>query len=386
MALAALALLFACAALVTTPRTGEAGAAAQPSHCQGSIVLNGNFVMGNNQGTMPAPGSVAAWSLGYGAPQVFKTMGCADNGYVRLSGNKTGGNAIAQVFNPANKIKQGKKYVFSACVRNVPGAPFVKFRVVAFNGNLPAGTTHPAPGPSRAIVGHSGPINSTDWTQINLPSWTPGKDYDGFAIAAESNDGTVSVGDLDNVCLTEVSEVACEEAQTGSDGEVVFPANLDPDAPPVYEDVSEYNGSVADIYPQQCNTEIDTWYQNCEPPCASLGGEVPPEATEDKCSEELEGLGMTTPVSGPVQPSAAMTCDKLQDALTNFKPVRPRQGKLPPIPAATPPACPALPPSDPSQPFNGADIIFVHGLKLQHICDRAHNVPGALKNWPASPG
>src|SRR5207237_571532 len=148
--------------------------------CPGNLFSNSNFVSGNNPGTVP-PGSVAGWSRGYGKPQVFSDSGCDDKGYVRLKGAKSFGSAVVQTFNPANKLRQNKKYVLSLCVRNVPQPGYVKFRAIAFNGTLPTTGLHPPPGSNVTIIGHSGLINSSGWTHISLPVWAAGKDYDSLA-------------------------------------------------------------------------------------------------------------------------------------------------------------------------------------------------------------
>ncbi|MBK8705996.1 MAG: hypothetical protein IPN33_22195 [Saprospiraceae bacterium] len=83
-------------------------------------------------------------------------------GMREVSGNKIGGQAIAQALDPQNEIRKGKKYMLSVAVRFLATPTtlnYAKIRAIAFNGALPAsGTTRSlAPmSPSLGAAGKSG--------------------------------------------------------------------------------------------------------------------------------------------------------------------------------------------------------------------------------------
>jgi PKD repeat protein len=135
-------------------------------------------------------------------------------------GNKAVGEAIQQTGVP---IQQGHTYRLSACVRwraqpSNPTLPaYVRFNVRASNPSNPvvyAGT--PPPGSQIGVIGDAtnSPITSpqgitsTTWTNVTLGNWTANANYSTITINPENdNTGggtTVSWGDIDNICLTEI--------------------------------------------------------------------------------------------------------------------------------------------------------------------------------------
>src|ERR1700724_2123960 len=90
-----------------------------------------------------------------------------------------------------------------------------------------------------------------------------------------------------------------EAAPLDERGAVIFPSNLDPSEPPVYEDIDQKAGNVGDLY-QGIDTTTDTWYSKFayNP---SIGGTVPPAAASPYLPAQLAALGI--PVVSPQEMS-----------------------------------------------------------------------------------
>ncbi len=172
-------------------------------------------------------------------------------------------------------------------------------------------------------------------------------------------------------------EAACdEEAVLGPDGNVIFPAGAtDMTAP---EDVDEDLGLVSDLYPD-LDTTTDAFYAllPCEP---SIGGELPPEALEEPTPDEIEAEEYLQKFeAGPVEGIVG------ELALAPMP-------ELPAIPEFTVGSCminrKAFPCDSPQflsagLPFEGRDIIYVHGLAMPHITDLLNSVTSpAGAQWP----
>src|SRR5690606_25287121 len=100
------------------------------SNCEGNLIENSGFSEGIIAGTMPI-GKVSNWSRGYGNPIVVNNLGCEDNGYIKLKGNKYSGDAIFQQL--GTPIKKGHVYEMSICVRRetCPDCiPYAKIRAM----------------------------------------------------------------------------------------------------------------------------------------------------------------------------------------------------------------------------------------------------------------
>jgi len=352
------------------------------SVCATNIITNGNFILGNVPGVMPG-GSVQNWVKAYGSPKVFNDPndGCWDIGHIGLSGNKISGQAVMQVLNPGNKITQGKKYRFSIAVKYIApnsGTDYVKIRLIAFNNNLPAGTNHPAPATNIAIVGVSSMIKEcAGWTIVTFPVWTANKNFDKIAINAENNELTsISNAFIDNVQMCDVNDddVNCNEIPLDAQGNPVIPAGLAPyvntSCPPITEEINMETGNVNDLYG---GNGTDTWYGDSPDPCGSVGGTIPDDVNKISCDDSLKALGIN------------MTCEEFARLLDQKVEVKDNEINVTKIlPITSNQNCGKFVP-DPTLPFGGRDIIFVHGLKMDHLCDKQNDVPGADGLWPLNP-
>jgi hypothetical protein len=172
-----------------------------------------------------------------------------------------------------------------------------------------------------------------------------------------------------------------DEAVVDNQGTVIAPPNLDPDSPPVFEYVDQDVGDVADLYPG-ADTSVDTWVQKypCKP---AIGGTVPNEADNPNIDAQLVDHNINATYDDINKKMGAWEktiADKEAQTLQKWK------GPL--APKYVPPPRPYSPPNIPGRKyaFGGRDIIFVHGLKLEHILDRIKGNPDAQVNWqqPAS--
>ncbi len=361
--------------------------------CPGNLIQNPGFTQGLAPGPMPAPGSVANWQAGYGAPVAVSDFGYADQGYILLSGNKTSGGAIYQQLSAP--ITKGKVYELSICVRiaKMPPSPipYVKIRAMAFNNTLPTGGNHPKPEQDIAVIDVSGRVAACDdWTTFVFHRWRAGKNYNNIAITVENGESVLSFADIDNICLVEVNDsIPCYLATLDSAGQIIPPfGQLDPGCPPVEEDVFIDMGSVNDIY-GYCNpapSGVDTWYELCADSCESLGGELPEELLDFINNDSLNiylmdslGINDSTLMAdlGHFQDSL-----ELSHANLNLLDSMAALGAFSFDCRSLTPQGP--PPNDPNSPFNGYDIIFVHGLRTDALMDRINGDPGASTTWPAN--
>lgn len=353
------------------------------SACKNPLIQNGEFTPSAAANQPPT-----FWGLGYGAPKFLNTPGegCFDPGYAELSGNQTSGDAIVQQLAPTNKLLKGKKYVLQVAVKfkQTHGGPdYCRLRAVAWNTTLGFAGTHPGPGANMAIIGRSGKIRTcSDWSIVEFPVWVANKDFQNIGISAFTNDNAVSKIWIDNVSLCETSDSdPCEELTLDAQGTPLAPAGLGNrpagiTCPPVEVETDSFdNGSLMDLYGQLYGYDGTTnWYAQASDKCFSLGGTIPAEVDKFNCDDSLKVLGIT------------ITCDDLEKGLANpdlsaIPQIRPP--KLPVIPAPNIGACDGAPPPNfVEMPFRGRDIIFIHGLQLDHLCDRANGVKGAQANWP----
>ena len=168
-----------------------------------------------------------------------------------------------------------------------------------------------------------------------------------------------------------------DAAELDSQGNVVFPPNLDPSDPLPMKMSIRMRVHVADLY---CglDTSLDTWYPQfpCEP---DIGGTVPPEASNPDLQQKLIDAGITgaTPqeifdaistMEHAIEDVARLEVDTLLSA----------------SPAAGPYATPGTPhciTSGCGYVFGGRDIIFVHGLLTSHLLDKIEGKPEANISW-----
>lgn len=370
------------------------------SECPGSIVTNGEFSVGAVSGSMPQ-GMVTDWNKGYGTPIVSSAFGCGNNGYIQLTGSKTSGDAIFQHL--GTPIKKGKVYEMSICVRSDPNyclnnpncVPYIKIRTMAFNNALPNSVLHPLPNSDLAIIDVSGRIAACgDWTTYVFHRWKSPKNFDNIAIAIENSEnpalGKISMADIDNVCFSEVNDsIPCYLAQLDSLGNLIPPFGLiDPNCPILDDTVDIYMGGVNDIY-AYCNPapdNLDTWYEFCLDSCESIGGELPSELDDFIQNDSLghyfmDSLGVDI---ATFDSDVDGFLDSLELLYSNNNPLDTliALGALSfdcrGLPAQGPP------PNDPNSPFNGRDIVFVHGLRMDPILEKLQlQNAGCQTVWPA---
>ncbi len=349
--------------------------------CENNPIANGEFLETPLVGGPMPIGKTPNWEKGYGTPKVIANQGCLDNGYVELSGNKLSGDAIIQKL--GSKIIKGKKYKVTVAVKYNKGTQpldYGKIRVIAYNGVLPIGNTHPIPQSDIAIIGRSPQVHDCgDWSFIEFPIWKANKDFDSIAINAFTNDDAVSSTVLiDNVSFCETLESECQELEVDAAGNPAVPANLGV-APPTftcitYDDEDDYfNGNLTDLY--NYNGTWDMYEQNFSEnseKCFNIGGELPEEVTNYNCDTELQAAGITE------------TCEEIETLINSVQNIQQENHDYPLIePLVNLPQGECKSNNLKSQmAFGGRDIIYVHGLEMSNIIDRAKGVKGAMTNWP----
>ncbi len=366
------------------------------SGCDSSVSVNGTFESGLIPGTMPGVGSVSAWSAAYGAPIVLADSGCDDIGYISLAGNKLSGSAIYQA--PASAIEAGKVYEISFCARlsDLSGADYGKVRVVAFNGTIPSSGTHPGPSSSIAIIDVSGKINCDGWATETLHRWRAPKNFEKYAISVENNHALggapfQSIIEIDNICFAEVADsIPCYLGEFDESGNPVsfsaFAGGFDPECPAMEDTIDRYMGSVSDVYADcGAGSGVDTWYEDCPDSCASIGGELPEELTNfllnDSLDSYLGDLGIDS--AGQLTEAIQAVEDSLEAYVTSMNLL----DTLFSLGAITTP-CDSMakrgPVPDPSgvSPFEGRDIVFIHGYRLTPLAHRLDGVPESMTKWP----
>lgn len=363
------------------------------ANCPGNVILNSDFTIGAVAGPLTSSGSLSNWQVGYGSPVVVTDFGCGDPVYVQLEGNKTNGEAIVQQL--ATPIQKDKVYELSICVRvsTLSGVPYVKYRGLAFNNSLPSGGTHPSPNSDIAIMDVSGRIPvCDDWTTFVFHRWRAPKNFNNIAISVENSEpgslGLMSIGDIDNICFVEVNDsIPCYLVEIDAQGNIIPPfGQIDTDCPILDDDVDYLNGYVHDIY-AYCDPApdgLDTWYETCPDSCESIGGELPEELVDfienDSINQYLmDSLGVN---DSTLMSELEGFLDSLELAYSNVNMLDSISSlgafafdcrKLPPQ---------GPPPNDPNSPFNGMDIVFVHGLRTVPLAEKYDGVQGALSTWP----
>lgn len=224
--------------------------------------------------------------------------------------------------------------------------------------------------------------DGTAWTQHAATGPAPRAQH---AMAYDSGRGRVVLfGGSGNGVLGDtwewVSPCDDEAAVLGRDGEVEFPPNLDEGEPITYEDVDQNLGLVENLDPAAV-PGLDTWYDKltCNP---SIGGTVPPEASNPDLTGQLASLGINaTPqeiadglddLQEVIADKAAQETERLSSA-----------GPLVNGPYVPPPTAPHCKESGCGYVFGGRDIVFVHGLRMDPLFDKMFGTnPGASTTWP----
>lgn len=168
----------------------------------------------------------------------------------------------------------------------------------------------------------------------------------------------------------------CDEAAVMNEGAVVFPPGATDIGQPVL--VDEDRGLVSDLYPDR-DTTTDAFYPlPCE---ASIGGTLPPDEPDPPGYTEAESyLQAVDHRSGRMVTGLKLAplpaVSKLSAFVAGRCSIR-ADGRIQEIPCDSPRFLLS------GQPFEGRDIIYVHGLALEHI-KKKFTVPmhAANKRWP----
>ncbi|MCX6270087.1 MAG: hypothetical protein NTU44_02510 [Bacteroidetes bacterium] len=365
--------------------------------CDSNLLQNGTFKSGNIPGPLSVTGHVNHWNTANGNPLVYNGEGCDDSGYVRLAGNNVSGDAIRQSLDPGSKIEKGKWYSVSMCLRVdslISPIPNLKIRVMAFNGTLPAGP-HAPPSVNTTIIGFTGLINSSEgWTTVETDHWYAYKDFDNISLNIFNNDLILnSIGYIDNICLHRVADTCdCDGFERDSLGNVIIPdellALLDDQPNSESTDSVEMDlGLLKDMYGDAYN-ETGTFYDHSPDLCClSLGGTMPTDNSNMQDSLAAYGVSISADsirnLLGRYGDSLAasdsihfpMFEDKFS-VLSAYADMRFDSICFCDTTSSGPP--------DPNSPFQGMDIVFVHGFMTDDIVQKIlyPNSYQAKTKWP----
>ena len=357
--------------------------------CKNNIVRNGGFNQSSVQGVMPSPGTSLNWTSGYGSPNMYydpnnQNEGFFEAGHVKLSGNSTNGQSIVQVLDPNNKFLTGKYYKLSIAVKfssALNTLDYGKIRAIAFNGSIANGPAiHPPASTNVGVIGRSGKIKDCGvWSVIEFPVWKANKDFSNIAINAFTNDNQNANVEIDDIRICESTKEDCVELQVDNNGNPVIPQSIGDPPPgftcqPVAENDESFNGNLQDLYPGYNGTTDFYSQTGSSDPCYSVGGTLPPEVLNYNCDDSLKAAGID------------MSCSQIQDLLNStITPPDTKMLVLPPIPPLTNYNCDTVKNAKlNNMPFKGRDIIYIHGLQLEHLIDRVRMNPHASGNWPAN--
>ncbi len=357
--------------------------------CKNDFIRNGGFFQSSIQGVMPSPGTSQFWTSGYGSPNMYfdpnnQNEGFFEAGHIKLSGNSTNGQSVVQALDPNNKILNGKYYKLSIAVKfnsSQNNTNYAKIRVIAFNGSIAnAQGIHPPASTNVGIIGRSGKIKDCGtWSIIEFPVWKANKDYSNIAINAFTNDNQIANVEIDNISICESSKEECAELEKDNNGNPVLPQSIG-DPPPGFvcqpeaENDDFFNGSLQDLYPGY-NGTTDMYSQTgFDNSCFSIGGTIPDDVLNFNCNDSMKAAG------------TGMTCEEVNALIE--QPIQIEEYKIPefsPIPPLTNLNCDlSKNPNYDNMAFKGRDIIYIHGLQLSHLIDRAGQYPPTIDNWPAN--
>jgi len=338
--------------------------------CQNNIVKNGDFMENTVKGKLGNGGKSSNWVNAYGSPYVVNSEdGCGTPNYIMITGSNKNGDAIAQNVN----ILKGKHYRLTACVKickEMKNIDYVYVNAVAFNGTLPSSGIHPSPSSTISKIGWSGKIKSKEWITISLPVWTPIKDFQNIAIYCSTESEELSACfEIDKICLQETNDnSSCDDYSYNEEGKVIIPDDLTQNAGKI--DTTYYetkNGKLIDLYEGYDGT---TSFYKPNDECASIGGEIPESILKYNADDALKELGINISV------------EELEEILKTEYKDNSLETKLKPIGGLKNQKCERSYTPNANLPFSGRDIIFVHGLNLTHLCERASEMKDAQQDWP----
>jgi hypothetical protein len=325
--------------------------------------------------------AINKWKTAYGTPEINeKEKGCfTSKGTIQIRGNRIGGDAVYQKLNNSNKIKKGNYYQISFCAKPYPKEmDYVRFRILAYNGTLPPTGTHPETSENIAVIGESGDIESKDWNRYFLSSWKAPKDFENIAVLVVTNETTLAgaqaIGSISNICLQVTDGCGLNANDLGftEDGGIPDEAKnyIDPKTKPEFLDIDFSQGSLEDMFGQPFNDDGKSNWYGLGDECISIGGDIPAEA------EELVNKYLEFKLPGGI------SLETFNEGMKTFYEKFGHKMELPkwdPIPEEKENDC--RPQLDKSKPFKGRDIIYVHGLVLDHILKRtvANDQTGYLK-------
>lgn len=214
-------------------------------------------------------------------------------------------------------------------------------------------------GPALTLGGANNELNACGDGHITSPGYSP-------------------TGGEITYCLNPVpASSACDDEAVMNGLQEVLPAGAS-DVTPI-EGVDEDKGSVADLYPGQ-DTSTDQFYPlPCEP---SLGGILPAAVNDPPDPNEVAAETVVDNFElkfGGSIASAISNAVLNLPSLTAFEIARCSIGKAPNVTFVP---CDSTQFFDDSQPFEGRDIIYVHGLAIEHLKRHLANDPVAYKKWP----
>lgn len=181
---------------------------------------------------------------------------------------------------------------------------------------------------------------------------------------------------------------ACDQGiPVDARGNPLLPIGAFEEEPP--EDVDEDMGSIASLYPDH-NTTTDAFYAKlpCDP---SIGGTLPPEEPQPPGVDEAnEALGkFESAYAGP--DNIASLVASTTNSFPPFQAINKSDCFLQTESTASSPAtrvqidCDSDKFLNSSMPFEGRDIIYVHGLNTTHLKDRIMDPTGPAGGiWPTN--
>ncbi len=310
-----------------------------------------------------------AWQKAYGSPLIKpETSGCfGRKGVIALSGGQHSGDAVFQTFSSRHKIIAGHRYALKLCLRLVPKQlPYVRFRVLAFNGALPDSGLHPEPSADIALIGETSRITSDQWVIYAMPAWLAHRDFDSIAILAisdDEDDKIITFGEISNICwqLVDADDCGLFVNAVNSETNMAMPDAwkklLDSNEQQAPQDLEFDRGKLQDIYGSAFDLAGNSnWYKPGDP-CMSVGGEIPPEVTDRLGEARTPDLGQGI-TSKDIDKAMQIILQQIGHTadLSNLKPVADDKQKH----------CAAFV-SDKGLPFGGRDIIYVHGFQPRHV-------------------